>query len=123
MKYCEVDIIVTDSENKEFVVNCMRQYEFKVSVYIIDNDEMICLNIEKKSIKKSKYLSLNGNEEDVVIMLHTSGTTSNPKRVMLSSKNLICNIESNIKSLKLTKQDKVLIAMPMFLGTVIRPNF
>lgn len=116
MKYCEVDIIVTDSENKEFVVNCMRQYEFKVSVYIIDNDEMICLNIEKKSIKKSKYLSLNGNEEDVVIMLHTSGTTSNPKRVMLSSKNLICNIESNIKSLKLTKQDKVLIAMPMFFG-------
>ena len=49
-------------------------------------------------------------------MLHTSGTTSNPKRVMLTHRNLISNIESNIQSLKLTEADKCLIAMPMYFG-------
>ena len=49
-------------------------------------------------------------------MLHTSGTTSEPKRIMLTHKNLISNIESNIQSLKLNEDDKTLISMPMIFG-------
>ena len=35
---------------------------------------------------------------------------------MLTHRNLISNIESNIQSLKLTEEDKCLIAMPMYFG-------
>ena len=49
-------------------------------------------------------------------MLHTSGTTSNPKRVMLTHKNLICNIESNIASLEFNEKDTTLIVLPMYFG-------
>lgn len=57
-----------------------------------------------------------GLEDEVAVMLHTSGTTSNSKRVMLTHSNLINNVESNIQSLALTEKDKVLIAMPMYFG-------
>ena len=41
---------------------------------------------------------------------------SNPKRVMLTHYNIINNIESNIDSLKLNINDRVLISMPMHFG-------
>lgn len=53
---------------------------------------------------------------NTAIMLHTSGTTSNPKRVMLTHKNLICNIESNIASLEFNEKDTTLIVLPMYFG-------
>ncbi|MBA4492984.1 class I adenylate-forming enzyme family protein [Paenactinomyces guangxiensis] len=57
-----------------------------------------------------------GQEENVAILLHTSGTTSYPKRVMLTHKNLLTNIRSNIHSLKLTEDDRTLISLPMSFG-------
>ena len=56
------------------------------------------------------------DEDDVCVMLHTSGTTSDPKKVMLTNKSLISNIESNIKSLNITSEDVCLIVLPMFFG-------
>ena len=55
-------------------------------------------------------------DNDVVLMLHTSGSTSAPKRVMLTNQNLFSNVMSNIASLKLTKRDRVLIMLPMCFG-------
>lgn len=116
LMYCEIDLIITDSKNKDFIINCVSQYQFAIMIYIVDIGEVICVNQRKEFIKKSSCLLMSDGEEDVVIMLHTSGTTSNPKRVMLTSKNLISNVESNIESLSLTCKDKVLIALPMFFG-------
>lgn len=56
------------------------------------------------------------NDENVAVMLHTSGTTGRPKKVMLTHSNLIANTLSNIESLGLTDKDVVLIILPMFFG-------
>jgi long-chain acyl-CoA synthetase len=56
------------------------------------------------------------NDSTVAVMLHTSGTTGNPKKVMLTHKNIIANTLSNIESLHLTDKDVVLITLPMFFG-------
>ena len=54
--------------------------------------------------------------DDLALLLHTSGTTNNPKRVMLSHHNILVNARSHIASLGLQHDDKVLIALPMFFG-------
>lgn len=114
--YCEVDCIILNEDYKEFVCNCIEQYPQKILLYVIDKDEIIHLNTNKVYGKKSNQLIAKDSEDDVAIMLHTSGTISNPKRVMLSHKNILCNVESNIESLQLTNKDNVLIALPMFFG-------
>lgn len=116
IEYCESDLIITDSQNLPYVKKCLREYAYKVFVFNIDTFEMSFENYKEELIKKSDTLSTNLSDDDVAIMLHTSGTTSNPKRVMLTHSNLVNNIESNISSLNLTKNDRVLISMPMYFG-------
>ncbi|MCT4686729.1 class I adenylate-forming enzyme family protein [Vallitalea sp.] len=109
--YCEISLIITNHENLEYLKQSLSKYKYKIMLYCIDEDILIDTgNKQYRDYKKDKYL------EDVAIMLHTSGTTSNPKRVMLTHKNLISNIRSNILSLNFTKNDKTLIALPMYFG-------
>ncbi|KPK78569.1 MAG: hypothetical protein AMS25_14690 [Gemmatimonas sp. SM23_52] len=62
-------------------------------------------------------------EEDVYAILYTAGTTGKPKGVMLTHANLVRTNGATAEALGLTKEDKVLIAVPMFnifgLGALI----
>ncbi|MGD2084883.1 MAG: class I adenylate-forming enzyme family protein [Candidatus Aminicenantes bacterium] len=53
------------------------------------------------------------NQPDIAIMLQTSGSTGNPKTVMLNHQNLTANTHSHIQSTQLTKKDTSLIVLPL----------
>lgn len=108
--YCEISIIVTNSENYNQLKVMLGGFKYKIDVYNIDTSEHTYLG------GKDIFFQGNDDEDDVAIMLHTSGTTSNPKKVMLTNANLIANIESNIASLGITENDVCLIVLPMFFG-------
>jgi len=52
--------------------------------------------------------------EDTALVLHTSGTTSRPKRVPLRHRNLIASIANVVHSYKLGPEDVSLCVMPLF---------
>ena len=52
--------------------------------------------------------------DDVAMVLHTSGTTSRPKLVPLSQRNLATSAENIVASLALTEGDRCLNVMPLF---------
>jgi len=52
--------------------------------------------------------------EDVALILHTSGTTSRPKMVPLSQRNLCASAHSIARSFALTPGDRCLNVMPLF---------
>ena len=54
------------------------------------------------------------NENDEALVLHTSGTTSRPKMVPLSQKNLLASASNISNTLNLSEEDKCLNIMPMF---------
>lgn len=116
LTYCEVDIIITSILNGKQLIEMLGRYQHRCYVIYIENGEIIEINGDKDFVNKSERPSTEVTPEDTAIMLHTSGTTSNPKRVMLTHSNLINNVESNISSLGLTQEDKVLIALPMYFG-------
>ncbi|HUE81519.1 MAG TPA: acyl--CoA ligase [Pyrinomonadaceae bacterium] len=54
------------------------------------------------------------NRDDIALVLHTSGTTSRPKRVPLAHRNLLASTYTVAETYKLTSEDVSLCVMPLF---------
>lgn len=54
------------------------------------------------------------NEDMTAMFLHTSGTTSKPKGVPLTHKNLACSISNIARTYELTSSDRCMLIMPLF---------
>ncbi len=52
--------------------------------------------------------------EDIALVLHTSGTTSRPKIVPLTQRNICASADNIVRSLQLTGTDRCLNIMPLF---------
>jgi acyl-CoA synthetase (AMP-forming)/AMP-acid ligase II len=52
--------------------------------------------------------------DDMAMILHTSGTTSRPKRVPIRHRNLIASVNNIINAYSLTAEDTTLCLMPLF---------
>jgi long-chain acyl-CoA synthetase len=53
-------------------------------------------------------------EENVAVILYTSGTTGDPKGVMLTHKNLHSNAEACLALFDLTSEDRIVTVLPVF---------
>ncbi|NJH86281.1 AMP-binding protein [Staphylococcus agnetis] len=115
LKFCEIKYLFVNDETLDLFYD------------ISENLGCTLLNISNtcnQSLPKTVILveSLNKkgpkkhNVNEVAVLLQTSGTTSNPKKVMLTHKNILSNIKQHLESVKLTHNDKVLIALPMYFG-------
>eukprot|EP00475_Leptophrys_vorax_P015660 TRINITY_DN21963_c0_g1_i1.p1 TRINITY_DN21963_c0_g1~~TRINITY_DN21963_c0_g1_i1.p1 ORF type:complete len:564 (+),score=135.50 TRINITY_DN21963_c0_g1_i1:76-1692(+) len=62
----------------------------------------------------SKGTRAEPSPNDVGMFLHTSGTTSKPKRVPLTHKNMCTTVGNIISTYLLTSQDRSLLIMPLF---------
>jgi acyl-CoA synthetase (AMP-forming)/AMP-acid ligase II len=73
------------------------------------------LRFEPISEGASRRASPNGPaDDDVALVLHTSGTTSRPKMVPLRHRNLAASVANIIPSYRLTEDDVSLCLMPLF---------
>lgn len=112
LEYCDVQVIITKSEYESVIHKNFADYPKQIIILFVDTLDVLVINQNNKKLyKKAQKFS-----NDLALLLHTSGTTSNPKRVMLTNLNIITNIESNISSLNINSNEIVLIALPMYFG-------
>lgn len=110
IKYCEISLIVTGEEGVNALTSLLSDINFKIDIYGIDSKE-------KVSVGTGKYLEQgNDDEEDVAIMLHTSGTTSDPKRVMLTNANIVSNVKANVEAMGIGRDDVSMIVLPIYFS-------
>lgn len=68
----------------------------------------------RSSVTPGEALTQNASENDVAMVLHTSGTTSRPKQVPLTHRNLFESARGVARVLELSSDDRSLNVMPLF---------
>jgi len=96
--------IFTSKNNKEKVLNVKLKLDYDIKVLVFEEIEFSSQIFENKECQKL--------EEDIAVILYTSGTTGQPKGVMLSYKNLLSNIKSIEKVEIANSQDSTLAILP-----------
>jgi acyl-CoA synthetase (AMP-forming)/AMP-acid ligase II len=77
-----------------------------------DGDGQLNFQLERKGLQSDT--SSPPSDPDVALVLHTSGTTSRPKRVPLTHFNLLTSMRNIVETYALSKQDVSLCVMPLF---------
>lgn len=113
-------VVYYSNGKRETVVEASRQLDYK--------PEFICLDeIELPQVAESEYVTRDYPDNKTAIIVYTSGTTGNPKGVMLSFQNLRANcIEVGEKVGIYTPDRNVLILLPLhhvlpLMGSLIMP--
>ncbi|EEP61075.1 long-chain-fatty-acid CoA ligase [Sulfurihydrogenibium yellowstonense SS-5] len=96
--------IFTSKNNKEKVLSVKLKLDYDIKVFIFEEIDFSSQIFENKECKKL--------EEDLAVILYTSGTTGQPKGVMLNYKNLLSNIKSIEKVEIANSQDSTLAILP-----------
>ncbi|WP_394137920.1 long-chain-fatty-acid--CoA ligase [Cytobacillus oceanisediminis] len=121
----EINYILDNSQAKAVITHVSvepklselkKQLEYlKLVVYTEAEDQgSTWEHLMKTSTSINVYGSPYIDEEDLAVILYTSGTTGKPKGVMLTHRNLVSNADSILKLLELDEKDRVVAVLPMF---------
>ena len=125
MNDCGVKIVVTQAEFLRHYAAVKKDLpELK---YILSTDEISSsvkelndpdIKLFWPTVQASKFnsetLSCRAEIDDIAMLLYTSGTTGQPKGVMLTHKNIMSDLMFVVLCFKLTEEDVFLCILPMF---------
>jgi oxalate---CoA ligase len=96
-------------------VRAARKYQTAIAECYWDGKEVVLEVKDKgKLAEKGGQKVLQANPEDVVLVLHTSGTTGRPKAVPLTQRNLTRTMKNIQDTYELTPKDRTYLVMPLF---------
>ncbi|MBQ3594206.1 MAG: AMP-binding protein [Bacteroidales bacterium] len=117
---CRPDIVFISDDKKEMFAD-MNLHDAR----LMTKDDVVLF--DDKNIPATDIPL--GNLEDVMLINYTSGTTGNPKGVMLTYKNVMFNIDSVSKQVPIFQEDSnVMVLLPLhhilpLLGSLVAPLY
>ncbi|BAZ16402.1 AMP-dependent synthetase and ligase [Calothrix sp. NIES-4071] len=102
-------IILPDSNN-----NALAACTEAMKVIMVKTSDDGALHFELVQAQPHAREVEQASEQDIAMVLHTSGTTSRPKRVPIRHRNLIASANNFVNAYSLTANDKTLLVMPLF---------
>ena len=116
----EIVYVINDSQPKTIICSNLSEERVIEAIHIANyGDKVRVINIDKEKMDFSsigdKYddsILVNPEDDETAVMLYTSGTTGNPKGVMLSSNNLLGEIDGLFEKEVITFKDQMLVLLP-----------
>ena len=90
------------------------QEKYKDILNNISFEKVFDENISKKDHLNKILEFQEYSPEKLAAIIFTSGSTSEPKGVMISHSNFICNTKSIIEGLSINKEDKIMVVLPFY---------
>lgn len=111
----ELEYVLRDAEPKYIFTSNKNMKTAQEAVKLAEKDIQI-INTDEITVPEDfqvdEYVIYSPEPDDIGVLLYTSGTTGNPKGVMLTFDNLMSNVDA-ITEIKLaTPQDRVLALLP-----------
>lgn len=123
IRFCDLTCMIVDKKHLQKALSndslrsiILLDASFDYSDIEIPNDPRIIRIPNSVASSQQVVPSPQIDEHSTAILLHTSGTTSKRKKVMLSHHNLISNVISHTQALNLKEEDKVVITLPIYFG-------
>ena len=112
--YTRLSLILTDSGYLTQLAEALEGAGFRITALCVDTGETVCLNASCPVLPAGEP-ERDGSPDDVALVLHTSGTTSRPKRVMLTHRALLSQLPALKELLGEGEESRTLVAFPVFL--------
>ena len=112
----KVEVIIFENKYSEIMKKIEKEDKTDIKHFICFEDEYLRLLRKGEDLLSKgdrKFLDAEINSEDMRIMLFTSGTTQNPKVVMLSHKNLVSNLMNVGQVIRVYENDISLTFLPL----------
>ena len=109
----DLKLVVLDKPSNKISEQCKKnQFDEKKLLFI---DDLYQLGTEKLSTNKEKIKKnqMEVKEDDVVTISYTSGTTGNPKGIMLTHLNYFSNSNEAVNTFKIKELISTLIILPL----------
>ncbi len=122
LKRSEVDVVVYDEKYEEAIDEAIAEgcnIKHKICMDNIEKDGVLkyedMLKAGEEIIKsgKAQYNNVKLHENEMYVMLFTSGTTNEPKAVMLSQENICKNVSAYQYNFKIYPTDTLLSFLPI----------
>ena len=120
LTHCQPNLVVVSDETQRDKAHSVEIYGEKIWVYdathrgelrFADLDRAIQPRLNALSLRR--HAEANVDQDSLMTILYTSGTTGQPKGVMLSQKNIVSNVKGKLSALPLGPEDVRLCWLPM----------
>lgn len=109
LEFAEVKAIIVDNSHIDELNNELEAKKSNIKVIPMEPT----INSSEDSGSSQPYLP---NEDELLAILFTSGTTGKPKGVQLSNGNVFGNVQSLLSSIDVTHKDNILNILPLHHG-------
>ena len=112
MEDTESQLVIIQDDAK-IAIDAANELNIEIASVKLNSNEKLEIQKNGTNLTEAKTVD-EPSENDIALFLHTSGTTSRPKGVPLTHKNLITSLNNISKTYLLNGDDTALVVMPLF---------